>query len=139
LAMAVPPLVALQMGVYWVFSQVPAGDVEVLVEPPAVAPPVASVDVLPPVSAAVEELPPVSVCGVVVAVVASDVLPPEASDVLPPEASDVLPPDEAMDVWPPVASLPPAGFCDVAGLLLDEHPSVPSKAPSVSIETADVI
>lgn len=117
-AMAVPAVVVPHMGVYWVFSQVPEVDVDVLVVPPAVAPPVDAVEELPPVGAAVEELPPVLAC-----VVVADVLPPVAS----------------VEVWPPVASLPPAGFCDVAGLLLDEHPSVPSKAPSVSIETADVI
>ncbi len=99
-----------------------------LVEPPAVAPPVAAVEELPPVGAAVDVAPPVLVCvdvsvDVVVAVVV---------------ATDELPPDAAVEVWPPVASLPPAGFCVVAGLLLDEHPSVPSKAPSVRIETADV-
>ena len=103
LAMAVPAEFAPHIGVYRVFSQVPA-EVDVLVEPPAVdeeppsvlgLPPVAGAAVAPPVGALVVGLPPVDVAvDVSVAVVVAAV---------------GAPPVAGVEDSPPVPLLPPAG------------------------------
>ena len=113
LAIVVPVEFAPHIGVYRVFSQLPA-EVDVLVEPPAVdeappsvlgLPPVAGAAVAPPVDALVDGLPPVGalVDGLPPVDVAVDV------SVAVVVAAVGAPPVAGVEDSPPVPLLPPAG------------------------------